>query len=163
MRVPRLPCLLLPLSVMLPSGGRGQQASTPTIRAQQLVLQTVAQHRELHGLEIAIVTDSGCATVAATAPEDVGERCDADELGPIHTGQPDVESPTRSDPVYDITQALHDRAGHVIGAVGMDLAPAAGATRGAVLKRAQTILRELEAQIESKAALLGPPIPVLTR
>ena len=119
--------------------------------------ETVARHAELRGLEIALVTDKGCTTVAATAPEDVGERCDADELAPIRTGRPEVEAPTPADSVYDITQALHDRAGHVIGAVGMDLAPAAGATAASMLERARAILRELEAQIATKADLLKPP------
>jgi hypothetical protein len=122
--------------------------------AQELVEATVANHPELRGLEIAVVTDKGCATVAATSPEDIGEKCDADETGPMKTGTPVVEEPSKKDPVYDITQALHDAAGTLIGAVGMDLAPQPGADRAAMLALAQAIRRELEPKIASKQRLL---------
>jgi hypothetical protein len=133
---------------------QGRPGARPLTRAQQLVNRTVAAHPELAGLELAVVNDGVCKTVAATAPEDIGERCDADELGPMRTGEPDVEAPSKGDPVYDITQALHDSAGRLIGAVGMDLKPAAGQGRAAVLAKARAILREMEAGIASKAALL---------
>ena len=42
----------------------------------------------------------------------------------------------------------------LIGAVGMDLKPAANEDRAAVLVKARAILREMEAAIPSKAALL---------
>ena len=132
----------------------GPQALT---RAQQLVNRTVAAHPELAAVELAVVTGGVCKTVAATAPEDIGERCDADELGPMRTGEPDIEAPSASDPVYDITQALHDSAGRLIGAVGMDLKPVAGEDQAAVLAKARAILRELEAAIPSKTRLLAPP------
>ena len=135
---------------------QGSAGVRPRTRAQQLVNRTVAAHPELAGLELALETGGVCKTVAATAPEDIGERCDADELGPMRTGEPNVEAPSASDPVYDITQALHDSAGGRIGAVGMDLKPAAGRTRAAVLAKARAILREMEAAIPSKAALLDP-------
>jgi hypothetical protein len=131
----------------------------PPIMAQQLVDRFVRAHPELAAVELAITTNGRCRTIAATAPEDVGEKCDADELTPIRTGQPDVEAPTTQDPVYDITQALHDAAGHLIGAAGMDLKPEAGPTRAAVLARAGALLRALEAQIPSKAKLLEPATP----
>jgi len=133
-------------------GARAQSLS----RAQQLVNGTAAAHPELAGLELAVVTGGVCKTVAATDPKDIGERCDADELGPMRTGEPDVEAPSASDPVYDITQALHDSAGRLIGAVGMDLKPAAGQPPAAVLAKARAILREMEAAIPSKATLFQP-------
>jgi hypothetical protein len=123
-------------------------------RAQQLVNRTMQAHPELAGVELAVVTGGVCRTVAATAREDIGERCDADELGPIRTGEPDVEAPSASDPVYDITQALHDSAGRLIGAVGMDLKPDAGKDRAAMVALARAILREMEAAIPSKERIL---------
>jgi hypothetical protein len=135
---------------------RRRPARQPRTYAQQLVDRFVASHPDLAAVELALVTGEECKTVAATAPEDVGERCDADELGPIRTGEPDVEAPSASDPVYDITQALHDSAGRLIGAVGMDLKPEAGQDPAAVLERARAILRELESAIPSKARLLQP-------
>ena len=125
------------------------------VQATVLVQTFLRAHPELSALEIAIDTAGGCRTVAATDPEDVGEACDDDELGPMRTGQPTVEAPTPADSVYDITQALHDVTGRLIGAVGMDLPPR-GQSRAVVVAKAATLLRELEAQIPSKARLLAP-------
>src|SRR5690349_18469547 len=70
--------------------------------AQRLVREMVEQHPDiLSALEIAITGAKGCVTVASTDPKDVGEKCDADELAPMRTGEPDVEAPTKDDPVYD--------------------------------------------------------------
>jgi hypothetical protein len=135
----------------------GAQQPRP-IRATQLLAEFVRAHVDLAALELAVDTTGGCRTVAASDPKDIGERCDADELGPMRTGTPDVEAPTRADPVYDITQALHDSAGRLIGAVGMDLPPR-GQGRAAVVARALRLLRELEARIPSKASLLTPVAP----
>jgi hypothetical protein len=60
-------------------------------------------------------------------------------------------------PVYDITQALHDSAGRLIGAVGMDIAPQSGEGRAAVVAFAASVLHELERSIPSKARLLTSP------
>ena len=128
----------------------------PATYAQQLVDQLVAAHKELKALELAVGSLDDCKTIAATHKEDVGEKCDDDELGPMRTGKPDVEAPTKDDPVYDITQALHDSAGNLIGAVGMDLQPEPGRDRAAMVARARALLRELEAQIPSKQKLLAP-------
>ena len=141
------------------ASAQGRTGARPLTRAQQLVNRTVAAHPELAGLELALVTGGVCRTVAATAPEDIWERCDADELGPMRTGEPDVEAPSASDPVYDITQALHDAAGRLIGAVGMDLKPAAGEDRAAALAKARAILEAMEAAIPSKRAILSPVRP----
>ena len=141
------------------AAAQARAGARPLTRAQLLVDRTVAAHPELAGVELAVVTGGICRTVAATAPEDVGERCDADELAPMRTGEPDVEAPSASDPVYDITQALHDSTGRLIGAVGMDLKPTAGPDRAAVLAKARAILREMEAAIPSKSAILSPVRP----
>jgi hypothetical protein len=148
-----LAAIAAPAAAQQPRPGAAAHAA-PSF-AQQLVDRTVAAHAELAAVELAVVTGRGCRTIAATAPEDVGERCDADELGPMRTGEPDIEAPSASDPVYDITQALHDSAGRLIGAVGMDLKPVAGEDQAAVLAKARAILRELEAAIPSKARLLA--------
>ena len=119
---------------------RAASKVAPPIMAQALVDQFVRAHPELAALELAVTAGGRCKTVAATAAEEVGEKCDADELGPIRTGKPDVEGPTKADPVFDITQALHDATGHLIGAVGMDLKPAPGLTPSAAVTRARDLL-----------------------
>jgi len=129
-------------------------AASRTIAAQRLVDEFVGTHPELAGLELALLVGADCRTVAATAREDVGEKCDGDELGPIRTGRPDIEPPSKKDPVYDITQALHDPTGAIIGAAGMDLKPEPGATREATIGHARQLLAELENRITSKERLL---------
>jgi hypothetical protein len=135
-----------------------KQGKHPNTYAQQLVDQMVARHAQLKSVELAVVTEKGCATVAATAAEDIGEACDEDENEPMKTGKPYVEAPSKDDPVYDITQALHDVSGKLIGAVGMDIDPA-GRSRKAVVAQAEVVLREMESLISSKEALFAPASP----
>jgi hypothetical protein len=136
------------------AGGEEGAEATPYTYAQRLVDRMVARHADLSNLELAVLSDSTCATVAATERQaDVGEACDADEYGPIRTGEPNVERPTKDDPIYDITLALHDASGHLIGAVGMDIAPPKAGGDSAAVARARALLRELEAQIPSQAKL----------
>lgn len=149
----RLRSIVLPVLVFsfAPQTARAQKQGETY--AQRLVNDFVRRHSEVTAVELAIISDRGCATLAATDPKDVGEKCDDDEKGPIRTGQPDVEAPSKDDPVYDITQALHDSAGRLIGAVGMDIKPNAAPDRAGVLARAKALLQELEAQIPSKEKL----------
>jgi hypothetical protein len=146
-------CLLLAL---LPGmDGAQRRRRHPNTYAQQLVDRMVAEHPAVKSVELALLSNQGCATVAATAPEDIGEACDNDENTPMKTGEPFVEAPSKDDPVYDITQALHDASGQLIGAVGMDIAPA-GRGRVAVVAQAAAVLREMERSIPSKEKLLEP-------
>jgi Peptidase propeptide and YPEB domain len=124
----------------------------PAPYAQSLVDAAVVSHAPVKSVEMAVVLDGVCRTIAATAPEDIGERCAADENDPMQTGEADVEEPSQADPIYDITQALHDAGGHLIGAVGMDIEPGT-IDRAAVVALAQSVLRELEAQIPSQQRL----------
>jgi hypothetical protein len=133
---------------------RGEHVATPAAPyAQWLVNQTVAAHPEVKSVELAIVLNGVCRTIAATAAEDVGERCDDDETGPMHTGDPDIEPPSAADPVYDITQPLHDDRGRLIGAVGMDIAPGNLDAAGA-LRVARIVAGEIESHIKSTWQLL---------
>jgi hypothetical protein len=138
------------------------RATTDTahrILAQRLVDSFVATHSDLLAMEMAVLTGSTCKVIAATAPEDVGTGCGVDENEPIKTGAPYVETPTAQSPIYDVTQALHDAKGNLIGAIGMDLKPASGQTQEAIVERARELLRSFEAQIPSKARLMGPATP----
>ncbi|MEJ2081016.1 MAG: hypothetical protein P8Y94_02300 [Acidobacteriota bacterium] len=125
------------------------------VMGQKLVIEFVATHSGLAALEVLVTSENGCKMVAGSDPGEVGEKCGADELGTIRTGQPVVETPNGRDPLYEITQALHDSSGNLIGAAGMDLKPDIG-SREAVLARAKTLLAELEAKIPSKAWLSQP-------
>lgn len=140
------------VALITPGAARSQEGETTY--AQQLVDQMVSSHADLGNVELAILSDSTCVTLAATERQsDVGEACDDDEWGPIRTGEPNVEQPTEEDPIYDITMALHDASGHLIGAVGMDIAPPASGGDAVAVARAEELLGELEQQIPSKARL----------
>lgn len=145
--------LLVAAILFMPPGGVSAHQQAARIYAQALVDQAVARHPEVKAVELAIDSAGVCKTIAGTAKEDIGEKCDEDELEPMRTGEPGIEAPTTEDPVYDITQALHDVAGRLIGAVGMDITPVPGHTRAQALALAQTVLRELEARIPSKQKL----------
>jgi hypothetical protein len=148
-----LPLLIL-TSLVFNRAAAGQPQPRQEILAQRIVRELVDRHRdEVAAMEIALLSTAGCATIAATDPKDIGERCDADELGPIRTGTPNIEAPTADDPVFDITQALHDKSGRLVGAVGMDIKPPAGGEREIALARAKALLAELEALIPSAAEL----------
>ncbi|HEV2425666.1 MAG TPA: PDC sensor domain-containing protein [Terriglobia bacterium] len=152
-----IPALLL-FSAMAAGSARGQRGKHPDTYAQQLVDRMVAQYPQVKSVELALLSSTGCATVAATAPEDIGEACDTDENTPMKTGRPYVEVPSKDDPVYDITQAIHDASGKLIGAVGMDIAPA-GRGRKAVVAQAEAVRKEMERLIPSKAKLLAHAPP----
>ncbi|MHB8652868.1 MAG: PDC sensor domain-containing protein [Terriglobia bacterium] len=146
-------CLLLALLPGMAAARR--HGRHPNTYAQQLVDRMVAEHPAVKSVELALLSNQGCATVAATAPEDIGEACDNDENTPMKTSKPFVEAPSKDDPVYDITQALHDASGQLIGAVGMDIVPA-DRDREAVIVQAQIVRREMERLIPSKEKLLEP-------
>jgi hypothetical protein len=73
----------------------------------------------------------------------------------MRSGHATVDGPTGKDPTFDVTQALHDAAGNVIGIVGMDVRPSAARDASAAIARAQAVLKELEAQIPSRNVLIS--------
>lgn len=126
----------------------------PSVLGQEIADRVVTDHKDVTGIEMAVESGGACKTIAATDPNDVGTKCDADEIGPMRTGEPNIEEPTTTDPVYDITFALHDATGRLIGAVGMDVKPGPRQDRASVLAHARVVLREIEAQIPSLQTLL---------
>jgi hypothetical protein len=121
----------------------------PAPYAQWLVDTTVAAHAELSGMEMAVVLDDTCRTIAATDEEDLDELCGGDELGAMKQAEPDLEMPSKDEPEYEVTLALHDAKGGLIGSLGMDLDPA-DLNSDAALALARKILAEIEAKIPAK-------------
>ena len=134
-------------SAGLPASGR--------IFAQKLVEETLPKHSEVTNLEISAVTKTGCKTIAATDPKDLGEKCDKDELQPLQTGQPSVD---RESDGFDVTLPLHDANGKIIAVVGMDFKLTAGQTKESVIKQGQQIAAEMESEVPSKDKLFEPGI-----
>jgi hypothetical protein len=130
-------------------------AASGKIFAQELVERTLPKHSEITGLEIAAVTETGCETIAATDPKELGEKCDKDELQPLQTGQPSVD---RESDGFDVTVPLHDANGKVIAVVGMDFKLTADQTKESVVKQGQQIAAEMESEVPSKDKLFEPKI-----
>ena len=127
--------------------------------AQHLVEQTLANHPELSGLEVASTPPhkQQCVTIASSEAKGIGEKCDADEFTAIKTNKPFVEKEMEEGKeVYDITMPLHDAAGKVIATAGMDFKPTPDQQESKLVESAQNIAKELEAQISMKAKLFEP-------
>ena len=136
--------------ILTPLGAFGQ---TSHAAAQKMVDEIKAAHPEITSLELAAQTPAGCQTIAATEGNEVGEKCDKDELTAWKTNRPFVE---KEKDEFDATMPVHDAAGKVIAAAGMDFKAEAGRTKESVTRDAQKIVAELERRIGADAAILGP-------
>lgn len=128
------------------------QVSAHRIVAQQLLEDALKLHPEVSALELS-TTPPGkheCVTVASTDPKELNEKCEKEESLPMHTGKPFVEKEKDG---YDVTVALEDLTGKIIGAVGMDFKPKTNQQQAEVVKMAEGIARELKEQIPDKARL----------
>jgi len=122
------------------------------IRAQSLVDEIEQRNPEIAELELSATRagEKNCSTIAATKPNQVGEKCDQDEATALKTRQPFVESEPDG---FDVTAPLHDAKGNLIGTLGIDFKPQAGQTKREILKRAAALLQEVEPLIPSKESL----------
>jgi hypothetical protein len=125
----------------------------PKIFAQKLVDEVASKHPDVTGVELSVRSSTGCSTIAASDPKDIGEKCDKDELEPMRTGQPSVEKEGKE---FDVTMPLHDTSGQIIGTVGLDIKAEPGQHKASAIERAKKIVQEFEAQIQSTAMLLEP-------
>jgi hypothetical protein len=147
------------VAVMLAAGGvvltSVGSAQTSKIVAQKVVDEVQAAHPEISGLEGAATKSAteGCKTIAATEANEVGQKCDKDELTAIRTNQPFVE---KEKDEFDVTLPIHDSTGKIIGTAGMDFPLEKGRTRVTVVQDAQRIAAELERRFTSKDAMFQP-------
>ena len=131
---------------------QGRPADSGKIAAQRVVEEVKAAHSEITGLEIAAAQSEaeGCKTIAATEANEVGQKCDEDELTAIKTNQPFVE---KEKDEFDVTLPIHDAAGKIIATAGMDFKAEAGLTKATVTRQAKQIASELEKRITSREKL----------
>jgi len=131
----------------------------PKIFAQKLVIETLAAHPELTGVEIA-ATPPGkaqCVTIASTEVKGIGEKCDKDEFTAMKTDKPFVEKENEGGKeVYDVTVPIHDAAGKVIATAGLDFKPEPNQTDDQITQRSLQIARELGSKLPSKEKLFEP-------
>jgi hypothetical protein len=133
------------------SGGM-RSASPGKILAQKLVDELAAKHPELVriGLHLTPPTGSENLIVASNVASKIGQKSDPEDLAAMRTGKPVA---LREQGNFDVTLPLHDASGKVIGAIGLTFKPAANEQEAAAIQRAQSITRDLEKQISSKAKL----------
>jgi hypothetical protein len=125
------------------------------IMAQKVVDEVKAAHAEITSLELA-ASRSGpedCKTIAATEANEIGQKCDEDELTAIKTNQPFVE---KEKDEFDVTLPIHDAAGAIIATAGMDFKTESGRTKAAVVRMAKQIASELEKRLGSRQQLFEP-------
>ena len=143
--------LSLPLFLLAARAGRVPPQESPKgkIFAQILVEQTLVNHSELAGVELATTPLNGghCITIAATDTKEIGDKCDTGELGVMKTEKPTVEKESDG---YDVTLPLHVE-GKTIGIIAMDFKW--GEKELGLLKRAKAIAAEIENQITVKTRL----------
>jgi iron complex outermembrane receptor protein len=133
------------------SGGVSS-ASPGKILAQKLVDELAAKHPELVriGLHLTPPTGSENLIVASNVASKVGQKSDPEDLAAMRAGKPVA---LREQGNFDVTLPLHDASGKVIGAIGLTFKPTPNEQEAAAIQRAQSIARELEKQISSKAKL----------
>jgi len=133
----------------------GSPAAPDKITAQKVVEEIKAAHPEITGLEIAATKSQseGCKTIAATEAQEVGQKCDKDELTAIKTNALFVEKEKDG---FDVTLPLHDSLGKVMGTAGMDFKPEPGQKKSDVVSKAKQIASELEKRLTSKEQLFEP-------
>jgi hypothetical protein len=129
------------------------RTASKKVFAQKLVEEILRKHSEINSLEIAADSPSGCQTIAATDPKDLGEKCDNDEIQPLKTGEPFVEQEKDG---FDVTLPLYDRSNQILAVVGIDFKVAPGQTKESIVKQGRQIAAEIESQVPSKDKLFEP-------
>ena len=146
----RAALFVLVLLSFLPAFSQTQRSSnTRDILAQKLVEATHAQHPEVNELGIAMVTSQ--SSIASTDESDVGEKCEPEDLQPMHTGKAVVGKENGG---FDVSLPLQDSSGNLIGTLGIEFKSAPGQTKASAMQQAEKIAADIKAQIPSKASLL---------
>ncbi|TCK75911.1 hypothetical protein [Acidipila rosea] len=119
--------------------------------AQNLVNQLHSAHPEFSEIGIsAVIPGEGCYGLASTDKTDIGEKCESDDVVPLHTGRASIGTEGKN---LDISLPLHDASGNVVGVVGIETAP--GGNRAATISNVRAAVRKIEQQIPSKSTLIS--------
>jgi hypothetical protein len=145
--------LVAAASLLLTACADAQTARRGRSYAQTLLRDALRRHPKIKQAEIAAMSGNGCVTVAASDAGDIGDKCDGKERNVMQSGEPDIEDPSMVDPVYIISEALHDASGAVVGIIITDVMPERGRGRDAALARARALRRDIESRIQSAAQL----------
>jgi hypothetical protein len=124
--------------------------------AQQLVDEFLDRYPEVEILAIhATPPDSDYNIIAGSNIGRLGKKADNDDMRCVFTGKPNLEV-NSTGKRFESEMQLHDRAGTVIGAVGVVFAYQQGDDKEALHARAEKIKAELEKRIADAGALFRP-------
>lgn len=124
--------------------------------AQQLVDEFVDRHPEIEILAIhATALGSDYNVIVGSSIGRLGKKADNDDMRCVFTGKPNLEV-NSTGKRFESELQLHDRAGQVIGAVGVVVAYRSGDDRGALLAHAEQIRAQLEKRIPDAASQFRP-------
>ena len=121
--------------------------------AQRLVDEFLERYPQIEILAIhATPPDSDYNIIAGSNIGRLGKKADNDDMRCVFTGKPNLEV-NSTGKRFESEMQLHDRAGRVIGAVGVVFAYKKGDDQEALHARAEKIKVELEKKIPDSAAL----------
>jgi hypothetical protein len=124
--------------------------------AQKLVDEFIERYAEVEILAIhATPPDSDYSIIAGSNIGRLGKKADNDDMRCVFTGKPNLEI-NSTGKRFESELQLHDRAGNVIGAVGIVAAYKKGDDKEALHARAEKIRAELEKRIPDAASLFRP-------
>jgi len=130
--------------------------------AQQLVDEFIERYPDIEVLAIHVTPpDSDYNIIAGSNIGRLGKKADNDDMRCVFTGKPNLEV-NSTGKRFESELQLHDRAGNVIGAVGIVVAYKNGDDKRALHARAEKVTAELEKRIPDSASLFGPAKTVAT-
>jgi hypothetical protein len=125
----------------------------PDTYAQQLVDELLESHPEIEILAIhATPPDSDYNIIAGSNIGRLGKKADNDDMRCIFTGKPNLEV-NSTGKRFESEMQLRDRAGRLVGAVGIVVAYRKDDDKQALFKHATVIRAELEKKIPDSASL----------
>ncbi|SRR5579871_263227 len=124
--------------------------------AQQLADAILDEHPEIEILAIhATPPGTDYNIIAASNIGRIGKKADNDDMRCVFTGKPNLEV-NSTGKRFESEMQLHDRAGHVVGAVGIVVAYRSGDDKNALHAHAEAIRREMERKIADAGSLFQP-------
>jgi hypothetical protein len=124
--------------------------------AQKLVDEFLNRYPDIQIMAIhATPPDSDYNIIAGSNIGRLGKKADNDDMRCVFTGKPNLEI-NSTGKRFESEMQLHDRAGNVIGAVGVVYAYDKDADKEALHARAEAVRKELEKRISDAASLFRP-------
>jgi hypothetical protein len=124
--------------------------------AQKLVDEFLDRYRDIEIMAIhATAPESDYNVIVGSNIGRLGKKADNDDMRCVFTGKPNLEV-NSTGKRFESEMQLHDRAGNVIGAVGVVYAYTKDSDKEALHTRAEALRKELEKKIPDAAALFGP-------